>query len=265
MTSLFNYIGKKNFDFGNVLQVLGSTKYVEPFGGSYQAGLNTMNKENSSVKFIFNDVDLSIYLIWKEARKNIFDLVDEYYRVCKLFEGFGEFDEIMHYIDTASTSDTNIAACNMFLANSLRFKGGSRFDFEKDSIYKTYMTHDWFLEMLDKLPRLSLYNLDYRELLKLEDSPSSFMFIDPPYYIKNTNVYYGTNCSYFYHKELAKILSTVKANWILSYNDCDYINELYKDYRKLPYKYSSYRSEVYIYNFNIDERALKEALRMNLC
>ena len=47
------------------------------------------------------------------------------------------------------------------------------------------------------------------------------MFLDPPYYISNNK---------FDHQRLYECLST-KYNWILIYNDCEFIKALYKNYK----------------------------------
>ena len=61
----------------------------------------------------------------------------------------------------------------------------------------------------------------------------SFLYLDPPYWIKN-NLYgkNGNTHKDFDHIGLFKLLSS-RRNWILSYNNCLEILELYKDYKIL--------------------------------
>lgn len=57
------------------------------------------------------------------------------------------------------------------------------------------------------------------------------MFLDPPYYLKSK--LYGTNGDLhedFDHDKLCSILKNRKP-WILCYNDCDYIRNLYKNFQ----------------------------------
>lgn len=62
-----------------------------------------------------------------------------------------------------------------------------------------------------------------------------FTYLDPPYLIKNTLYGKGGNAhKKFDHPALAKILKTRRC-WILSYNDCPEIRELYKGFHiKMP-------------------------------
>ena len=58
------------------------------------------------------------------------------------------------------------------------------------------------------------------------------MFLDPPYYLEKKSKLYGNNGDMhekFNHTQLFDILKT-KKHWIMTYNNCDYIKSLYKDY-----------------------------------
>lgn len=64
----------------------------------------------------------------------------------------------------------------------------------------------------------------------LNKHPNTFAYLDPPYLVKVP--LYGRNGNahrFFDHAQLAAILKERK-QWLLSYNDCPEIRELYKDY-----------------------------------
>jgi DNA adenine methylase len=79
-----------------------------------------------------------------------------------------------------------------------------------------------------KLGNLYVNCLDYKEsLLKHKND---FLYLDPPY--ANGQALYGNKGDMhksFDHRTLADILIK-RDKWILSYNDCDLIRELYKDF-----------------------------------
>ena len=59
------------------------------------------------------------------------------------------------------------------------------------------------------------------------------MFLDPPYYLEKGSKLYGNNGDMhesFDHKKLYESLSSTQ-NWLMTYNNCDYIRNLYKDYK----------------------------------
>jgi len=68
-------------------------------------------------------------------------------------------------------------------------------------------------------------NLDFTRVIETAD-PSCVFYLDPPYYEKGKQLYYY----YFnddHHKTLCKYLKHTPNKWVLSYDDCDYIKNLY--------------------------------------
>ena len=65
-------------------------------------------------------------------------------------------------------------------------------------------------------------------------------FLDPPYYLEGKSRLYGNNGDMhedFNHKMLYDHV-TKYDQWIITYNDCEYIRELYKDYKILDVNWS---------------------------
>ena len=86
----------------------------------------------------------------------------------------------------------------------------------------------------DKLPLAKLENFTTNNLsVKLADfkesipaHPFDFLYLDPPYY-EAKGLYVGHDS--FDHDSLASLLKS-RDNWLLSYDDCPYVRETYKDY-----------------------------------
>jgi DNA adenine methylase len=58
------------------------------------------------------------------------------------------------------------------------------------------------------------------------------IFLDPPYYLEKGSKLYGKNGDMhenFDHNKLFEIISREK-KWIMTYNDCEYIRNLYKNF-----------------------------------
>lgn len=71
---------------------------------------------------------------------------------------------------------------------------------------------------------------------------NGFLYCDPPY-ITERETLYGFNGSHhrnFEHARLAAVLRDHKGSWMLSYNDCPQVRELYDGYRfeKIDWNYS---------------------------
>ncbi len=98
--------------------------------------------------------------------------------------------------------------------------------------------HPRFTERaIDALERFEVDNfhvekLDFHDSLKKH--AEDFLYLDPPYLLINPNLYgtRGDTHKGFDHDGLAKIL-TRRGAWILSYNDCPEIRELYEGFEIL--------------------------------
>ena len=60
------------------------------------------------------------------------------------------------------------------------------------------------------------------------DREGTLFYLDPPYY--GTESYYTEKFQKEDHERLKGLLDNIKGKFILSYNDCGYIRELYRDY-----------------------------------
>lgn len=88
-----------------------------------------------------------------------------------------------------------------------------------------------FIEISERLKNVLIENRDFENLIKVYDSGASFFYLDPPYY--GTENYYKNQSQGFVkedHERLRKCLGNLKGKFLLSYNNDDYIKELYKDY-----------------------------------
>lgn len=89
-------------------------------------------------------------------------------------------------------------------------------------------THVQFWKSFPQIP-LSVEKLDFEESLARKP-PDIFAYLDPPYVKQGTSVYrYGM----MDHERLANVLKNRK-NWVLSYDDCELVRELYTGFSFLP-------------------------------
>jgi DNA adenine methylase len=66
----------------------------------------------------------------------------------------------------------------------------------------------------------------------LPKHPKCLWFLDPPYYVKRGHYgYKGKLHAEFNHEKLRDLVVKHKGLWILTYNDHEYIREMYKGYR----------------------------------
>lgn len=105
-------------------------------------------------------------------------------------------------------------------------------------------------------------NKDFEALIRQYDRDNAFFYCDPPYF--ETEGHYAVAFGKEDHVRLRNTLAGCLGKWLVSYNDCEYIRELYKDYQieavsrinNLAQRYDngSEFSEVLISNYDTAER-----------
>jgi DNA adenine methylase len=97
--------------------------------------------------------------------------------------------------------------------------------------------------------RISLYNVDAAELLSrlVPTLPSrSFLYLDPPYYIKGKDLY-EHHYSDADHKVISDLLATYSNRaWVVTYDAVPRILRLYRGYRQIRYDLSYSAQERYL-------------------
>lgn len=83
-------------------------------------------------------------------------------------------------------------------------------------------------EVSDRLANTMIENKDFEALICQYDRPNAFFYCDPPYY--ETEAMYEVLFTKEDHIRLRDALAKIQGNFLLSYNDCDFIRELYKDF-----------------------------------
>ena len=238
-----------------------SGDYLEPFAGGAGVALDLLY--NGYCKNVhINDFDLAIYNFWKSVTLD----TDMFLKLLKdtpiTIEEWHKQKIILSTPEQHSSLEHGFAA--FFLNRTNRsgiLKGGVIGGKNQDGTYKLdarYNKND-LSKRIEKIgqfkDRINVYNHDALELLKKVDSllpEDSFIYLDPPYYVKGQGLYRN-----FYihedHVHIREALDKVKTKWIVSYDNCPEIKEIYAGYRQEDYElnYSAYYktkgSEVMIY------------------
>jgi len=86
-------------------------------------------------------------------------------------------------------------------------------------------------EIAKRLERVIIENNTFERVIKQYDRPNSLLYLDPPYH--TTEDFYNINKTNFGHDDHVKLrdlLANIKGKFILSYNDDEFLRELYKDF-----------------------------------
>ena len=144
--------------------------------------------------------------------------------------------------DSSDLDDPIARAATFYAVNRCSFSGtGCSGGFSADAASKCFSSN-----ALDRLEDLSLDRIDFGHQHfadTIVQYPDALLFLDPPYYLTNChNNLYGSRGNMhrsFDHITLYQLLCT-HPRWILCYNNCDEIRQLYGGFPQIPtsWKYS---------------------------
>ncbi len=94
----------------------------------------------------------------------------------------------------------------------------------------------------NRLRRVNIDHLDFRDCINNWDTPETLFFLDPPYYNGESGFYQFTSKD---HEDLHAVLCKTRGKWILMYDEDDHILKLYEAFhiRKISSSLSSQKVE----------------------
>lgn len=80
----------------------------------------------------------------------------------------------------------------------------------------------------DRLSSVIIENKDFEALIVQYDRIDAFFYCDPPYF--ETEGHYAVVFTKEDHVRLRNVLKNIQGKFLLSYNDCEFIRDLYRDF-----------------------------------
>jgi len=222
--TLDEIINEKGFDTSVV---------ISPFfgGGSFEFFL--CNKYGS--KLIVNDKFKPLISFWKSVQTRKVELCSELRKLLNVVS-----KSIFSTMRDTIMEDTDdfIQGYKYFVINRCSFSGATLSGGFSTESSKKRFTESSIKRTEDlNLNDVEFHNLDFETFLK---GKKGLIFLDPPYYLNENSKLYGKNGDMhenFNHEKLFQVLNKRK-NWIMTYNNCDYIRDLYKNYEIREVKWS---------------------------
>lgn len=219
--------------------------YAEPYAGGAGLALRLLFEEFVDQIYI-NDLDKSIYAFWNSIlTKNLrfcdwlSDIeisVDRWLYYKDIQNRKEEIDEFELAKSTFFLNRTNVSGViKGGIIGGLKQKGKYKINarFNKDDLIRR-------IRRIEKLrKRITLSNLDGLSFIKKIDRKKEdfFIYLDPPYYQKGADLYMNF-FSKIEHQKLSKQVHKIKKRWMVSYDNHDFILNLYPEKDKVVYKLS---------------------------
>jgi DNA adenine methylase len=228
----------------NQISENNNLEYREPFFGGGSIGLNFIQKNNNINKIWINDLDKGLYSLWTT-------LINQPNLLKQLVKQFkpsvDKFDILKNELtaNNPDLSDPNEIAAFGFKKLAIHQisysglgtkSGGPLGGREQKSIYKIdcRWSPDYICKKIDNLHnKIKNYkirtnectNLDFSKLI-LDTEHDALIYLDPPYYDKGGDLYQHA-FQESDHIRLADALQNTKHKWVLSYDDCPEIRQMY--------------------------------------
>lgn len=247
--SPFRYPGGKAciFPFVSKLfyenQLIGCN-YAEPYAGGAGLALKLLFQEYVNHIYI-NDFDRAIFCIWKQITENSVRFCDWLSDVKVNVETWRYYKEIRNFEDV---EDFELAKATYFLNRtniSGVIKGGMIGGYNQTGKYKidARFNKDDLIARIERIAqfqkRISVSNLDGLAFIRRMNRKNNeiFIYLDPPYLQKGADLY----MNYYSrkdHEKLSRSIHKMDKKWMVSYDNHDFILNLYGQERKIIYQLS---------------------------
>lgn len=197
--------------------------YIEVFGGGAWV---LFYKERWANLEVYNDLDNNLFNLFSVVKYHSEEFTKEFLYMLnsrKLFKTMIDFRPI---------TDIQRAAKFFFLLQRSYGAKQSQFAYGRNGASGSTKSQSNIIERVrctaKRLDKVIIENEDFQDIFRRYDCETAFFYLDPPY--TEGQGYATVKTKEFEHERLFNSLKTLKGRWLLSYNDCTKIRELYKDY-----------------------------------
>ena len=223
------------------------SEYREPFIGGGSIAID-ITKSNPDIPVWINDLYVPLYNFWVQLRDRGEELSERVREEKQRTLDAGDMDKVTEkakelfnkYKEEIDTYNDFEKAVAFFIMNKCSYSGLT----ENSTFSPTASNSNFSLVGADKLSEFSelikhwkITNIDYSEVMKAHGSDNTFVFLDPPYDIKD--FLYGKNREMhksFDHDRFADDVYNCIHKFMITYNVNDRLMELYKNYNLKEWK-----------------------------
>lgn len=245
-------------------------RYIEVFGGG---GWVLFHKPPGNDFEVYNDFNGLLTNLYRCVREKPNELIDALYFVLNSREDFNIVKEAL----ARESPESDVIRASYFyqLIRYSYASGLTSFGSQPHDIWSNFPLIE---QAHRRLSKVVVENKDFEKLIRQYDRPVSFFYADPPYF--ETEKYYKNVGEDGFKKEdhirLRDTLMGIEGKFLLSYNDCSFIRELYdapniqiESYTRINnikqrYDNGAQFPEILVANYDMHEREINSPSQINL-
>lgn len=135
-------------------------------------------------------------------------------------------------VRTKITMDYDVRRAAMFL-KLLRYSYSSGCKSFASQPFDIRRLFELIMQLESRMANVVVENQDFETLIKHYDRTDTFFYLDPPYF--STESMYAVGFNWDDHVRLKDTLSKIKGKFLLSYNDCSEIRDLYQGFNMFDF------------------------------
>ena len=225
MIGPLSYIGGKNRLASLIISQIPPHKtFVEPFAGGAQV---FFHKPPSKVE-ILNDLSDDIVNFFRVCQSHSPELI----RYVQHMVAARTWFELLQKMDPKVLTDVQRAA-RFFFLQKVDYGGlVAHRNFALQVVQSTHWNPERIPKLIEntarRLQNTQIESLPYEQIIRKCDRPSTFFYLDPPYYGKKL---YQFNFKEEDFRELVRLLADLQGKFILSLNDVPEVRSIFSDFR----------------------------------
>jgi len=222
---------------------------------------------------VYNDFNGLLTNLYRCVREKPNELIDALYFVLNSRE---DFDIVKEALARDSPESDVIRASYFYQLIRYSYASGlTSFGSQPHDMWSNFPLIE---QAHRRLSKVVVENKDFEKLIRQYDRPASFFYADPPYF--ETEKYYKNVGEDGFKKEdhirLRDTLMGIEGKFLLSYNDCSFIRELYdapniqiESYTRINnikqrYDNGAQFPEILVTNYDMHEREINSPSQINL-
>lgn len=227
----FAWVGGKSLLAKEIIALMPEHKsYIEVFAGA----LSVFYQKSPSKVEVINDINddlINLHLCIQNKPQSLSNVLNSMLVSRKLFY-------MLKNKEIKPRNDIERAAFYFYLINTSFGSSMKQFAMSKQKAPKR-LRRDFSLHV-ERLKHVSIENRSFEHIIREYDYSEALFYLDPPYVGTESHYQNTGGFGLKEHELLASCLKNIKGKFMLSYNDCELVRKLYKEFnfKSLKVKYS---------------------------